>query len=82
MIVSTTAKASDEIEIVCKEAAVAKKVRVIKRKVQEMFPPKNVFDEFDTNPWQDEQRQGAGIRPHHRLGGIGRWRRTCVQLTG
>ena len=30
MIVSTTAKASDEIEIVCKEAAVAKKV---KRKV-------------------------------------------------
>ena len=43
MIVSTTAKASDEIEIVCKEAAVAKKVRVIKRKVQEMFPPKKCF---------------------------------------
>ena len=48
-----------------------------------MFSKKKiVFDEFDTNPWQDEQRQGAGIRPHHRLGGIGRWRRTCVQLTG
>ena len=43
MIVSTTAKASDEIEIVCKEAAVAKQVRVIKRKVQEMFPQKKCF---------------------------------------